>query len=196
MGGCRPFLCNFVGECKAQLRERWKIHKKTAFLDYSRICNFFITMVLERKIGIYTNRNSFYLWSHFQRYPRTFIEDIYTKLMKSSVSPYILISTHLYLLSHDGSRAEISREEHGHIYVHAYKFSGAFITWHGRYAYASDHKTLDSITCVCAQTYFSAFCIFWGHNSLSSLFACFRDKHVFLGTYDRRVHSFRPKFLF
>ena len=70
------------------------------------------------------------------------MEDIYTKLVKSSVFPYILISTHLYLLCRDDSRAEISREEHEHIYVHVYKFSGVFIAGHGRYAYASDHKTL------------------------------------------------------
>ena len=142
MGGCRPFLCNFVGEWKAQLKERWKIHKKTAFFECSRMCNFFITMLLERKIGIYTNHNRLYLWSHFQRYSHTCIEDIYTNLVKSSVSPYILISTHLYLLCRDDSRAEISREEHGHIYVRVYKISGAFIPRHRRYAYASDHKTL------------------------------------------------------
>ena len=69
------------------------------------------------------------------------MEDIYTKLVKSSVSPYILISTHLYLLIRDDSRAEISQEEHGHIYVHVYKFSGAFIPIHRRYENASDHKT-------------------------------------------------------
>ena len=78
------------------------------------------------------------------------MEDIYTKLVKSSVSPYILISTHLYLLIRDDSRAEISQEEHGHIYVHVYKFSGAFIPIHRRYENASDHKTLDfpSFFCV------------------------------------------------
>ena len=106
------------------------------------MCNFFITMLLERKIGIYTNHNRLYLWSHFQRYSHTCTEDIYTNLVKSSVSPHILISTHLYLLCRDDSRAKISREEHGHIYVRVYKISGAFIPSHRRYAYASDHKTL------------------------------------------------------
>ena len=142
IGGCRPFLRNLMVWWKAQLEERWKIHKKTAFFECSRMCNFFITMLLERKIGIYTNHNRLYLWSHFQRYSHTCIEDIYTNLVKSSVSPYILISTHLYLLCRDDSRAEISREEHGHIYVRVYKISGAFIPRHRRYAYASDHKTL------------------------------------------------------
>ena len=69
------------------------------------------------------------------------MEDIYTKLVKSSVFPYILLSTHLYLLCRDDSRAEILRKEHGHMYVQVYKFSGVFIPIHRRYAYASDHKT-------------------------------------------------------
>ena len=141
MGGCRPFLCNFVGEWKAQLKERLKIHTKTAFFECSCIRNFFIAMVPEQKIGTHNNRNRLCLCSHFQRYSYTCMEDIYTKLVKSSVSPYILISTHLYLLIRDDSRAEISQEEHGHIYVHVYKFSGAFIPIHRRYENASDHKT-------------------------------------------------------
>ena len=100
-------------------------------------------MVLEPKIGTHNNLNRLCLCSHFQRYSYRCMEDIYTKLVKSSVCRYILISTHLYLLVRDDSRAEISREEHGHIYVRAYKFSGAFVPMHRRYAYASDHKTLD-----------------------------------------------------
>ena len=100
-------------------------------------------MALERKIRTHNNLNSLYLWSHFQRYSYPSMEDIYTKLVKSSVFPYILISTHLYLLVRDDSRAEISREEQEHAYVLVYEFSGAFMAWHGRYAYASDHKTLD-----------------------------------------------------
>ena len=69
------------------------------------------------------------------------MEDIYTKLVKSSVFPYILISTHLYLLVRGDSRAENSHGKHKHINVHMYEFSGAFIPIHRRYAYASDHKT-------------------------------------------------------
>ena len=143
MGGCRPFLCNFVGEWKAQLKERWEIHRKRGKIECSCIRYFFITMVLEPKIGTHNNLNRLCLCSHFQRYSYRCMEDIYTKLVKSSVCPYILISKHLYLLVRDDSRAEISREEHGHIYVRAYKFSGAFVPMHRRYAYASDHKTLD-----------------------------------------------------
>ena len=60
---------------------------------------------------------------------------------KSSVFPYILISTHLYLIGHEGSRAENSHGEHKHIYVYMYEFEGVFIARQGRYAYASDHKT-------------------------------------------------------
>jgi len=83
-----------------------------------------------------------YLWSHFQRYSCTCIEDIYTKLVKSSVFPYILISSHLYLLGHNDSRAENSHGKHKHVYVLMYEFSGALVSRHRRYAYASDHKTL------------------------------------------------------
>ena len=83
-----------------------------------------------------------YLWSHFQRYSCACIEDIYTKLVKNSVFPYILISSHLYLLGHNDSRAENSHGKHKHVYVLMYEFSGALVSRHRRYAYASDHKTL------------------------------------------------------
>ena len=37
---------------------------------------------------------------------------------------------------------KIHMEEHKHVYVLMYEFSGALISRHRRYAYASDHKTL------------------------------------------------------
>jgi len=80
------------------------------------------------------------------------MEDIYAKLVKSSAFPYILISTHLYLLVSDESRAKNSYGNQKHIYVHVYKRSGAFTPRHRRYAYASDHK-LSIFPCFCV--YFS-----------------------------------------
>jgi len=86
------------------------------------------------------------------------MEDIYTKLVKSSVFPYILISTHLYLLGRDESRAVNSYGNQIHIYVHMYEFSGAFIPILRRYAYGSDHKTA-IFPCFCV--YFSPLLQLW-----------------------------------
>ena len=61
MGGRSPFLCDFDGERKAQLEESEKYTKKQRKIECSCIRNFFITIVLERKIGAYTNHNSLYL---------------------------------------------------------------------------------------------------------------------------------------
>jgi len=142
IGGCRPFLRNFGGLVEGGWRRGGKYTQKTAFFESSRIRNFYITMELELKIGTCNNHNRLYLRSHFQRYSCTYIEDRYTKLVKNSVFPYILISSHLYLLGHNDSRTENSHGKHKHVYVLMYEFSGALVSRHRRYAYASDHKTL------------------------------------------------------
>jgi len=133
-----PFFSRTV---ELTMLKKFTMLKKTSIVN-KRIRNFYITIELELKIGTCNNHNRLYLWSHFQRYSCTCIEDIYTKLVKSSVFPYILISSHLYLLGHNDSRAENSHGKHKHVYVLMYEFSGALVSRHRRYAYASDHKTL------------------------------------------------------
>jgi len=108
---CAFLLAKRVGGRK---QDKQKNRKKRAFFECSCMRNFFITVVLELKIGKYNRHYSFYLCSHFQRYSYTYMEDICTKLVKSSVFPYILISTHLYLLGRDDSRAENSHGKHEH----------------------------------------------------------------------------------
>ena len=135
--GCGPFLVNFGGTTVWRRGGKYSYTQKQRF---SRV-RAYVTSTLQLNLNWKLARITIIIVCVFDCIfsdINTHTYKIHTKLVKSSVFPYIVISIHLYLRGHIDSRAENSHEEHKHICVHVHEFSEAFIANHRRYMYTSE----------------------------------------------------------